>query len=132
MYKNILLSSSVLSLIGLALFSFSAKAMNVDDIKVNVPYKLENKWHRDQGKPSSLDADSDHRGGRIYRSNSHNDNTFWYLTPQSNGSFKLENKWHRDQGKPSSLDADSDHRDGRIYRSNFTNDNTFWYLTPQK
>ena len=114
----------------LAAYSSRFIKRNTFNVVYNV-YKVENKWHWDQKKSSSLDADSDHIDGRIYRSNSHNDNTFWYLTPQSNGSFKLENKWYRDQGKPSSLDADSDHRDGRIYRSNSHNDNTFWYLTPQ-
>ena len=96
-----------------------------------VPYKIENKWHRDQGKPSSLDAESDDPNGRVYRSHFDSLNTYWYIRSAGNGSYRLENQWHQDQGKPSYLDADSDHPNGRIYRSNFDSINTWWYFTPQ-
>ena len=56
---------------------------NKINVAIGIPYKLENKWHRDQGKPSSLDAEGDNGQGRIYRSNYHNDYTSWYLTPQN-------------------------------------------------
>ena len=82
MSRKILMRSSVWSFISLLLFSSSPKAMDLDlnNIQSSACYKIENKWHRDQKKPSSLDADSDHPQGRIYRSNYDNDNTSWYFT----------------------------------------------------
>ena len=98
-------------------------------IVTGIAYKIENKWHRDRGLPSSLDAESNQKDGRIYRSNYQNDNAYWYLSQMSQDSYKIENKWHRDRGLPSSLDADSNQKDGRIYCSNYQNDNTSWYLS---